>query len=231
MKLFTQQSLEEIIKNRNLYPVHLDYFSLQSIIVLKLDNIEDFLKIAIDFKVDKVFYSYTYYSSDVYIIDEEQYDSEIPQLKTIIKKHNDKLSKLDFERPSGLHIFILYEGSYLGFYSQDIWLEEMGFYESDIQSVIIEGEFKEKNVSILKDISKRKTQLKEELREKILNEEDFKYKKNQDSRYRYLVDLLVNSEEYAKYSDLLQPFGMPSHGNIKLFMDETWLIYQEKTRK
>ncbi|MFP3441592.1 hypothetical protein R0K18_28070, partial [Pantoea sp. SIMBA_133] len=67
------------------------------------------------------------------------------------------------------------------------------------------------------NISKQKRKEDEkELREIIFNDPDFKYCKNQDLRYWYLVDLL-EEEEMKKYQYIVKPYGISNTGKIKVF--------------
>lgn len=231
MALLLKQELENLISQNGFIPISVLYFDISKTIIIEDSSISNFLTLSREYSEKNIFYYYDYFEIEDYLIAEEQYESNIPQLKSAVRKHNQKILGLDFSRPSNLYVFILINGTFLAVLINDDWISELEIFESEFQADIIETDFKEKNAAIIIQNQKEKEILKNELKERLFKEEMFKFQKNQDLRYRYLIDLINNREEYAKFKELLQPYGISRIGNVKLFMDETWQVYQEMLKK
>lgn len=80
-----------------------------------------------------------------------------------------------------------------------------------------------------KDNSEKKDKEKE-LREIIFKDPEFKYCKNQESRYWYLLELL-EQDGMEEYRYLAEDPGVYFNGKVKMFMDKTWTIYKEIKNK
>ncbi|MCM3725089.1 hypothetical protein M3226_05175 [Neobacillus cucumis] len=230
MSIMKNDHLKKKIINYNIIPLEVSSLSISDKIHLNIDAIEDFLKFASDTDCKYVYYYYTYYNLENYIIPADYYNEYSGDFKTEVRKHNQHIKTLNFDSPKSLTLFVLQNGTYVGVVLDDPWIDNQGI------SVAVEAieEIEHKFYREVKKISdNKKVQQKEnenELREIIFNDPEFKLCKNQALRYSYLIELL-QKEDMMKYDYLVQPYGYHKDGNVKWFMDITWELFKERERK
>lgn len=220
------QLKEKIIEN-NLIPLEVSTLEISNQIYLNINNIDDFLKFVSRTASDYVYFYYTYYKSDEYIIPKDWYSEYSKEFKDEVKKHNGHIKSLDFTLPKGLTLFILQNGTFVGIKLQNPWLE--GFSNAEETIEVIENMFfrETEEIHALQQDQQKKDE--HELRDLIFIDPEFRLCKNQELRYWYLIELL-NKEDMRRYEYLVQPFGIPHNGKIKLFMDKTWMLYKERQK-
>ncbi|MEH7110729.1 hypothetical protein [Bacillus sp. JJ1764] len=229
MSIMKSKYLNEKITNCNLIPLEVSDFDISNRLYLNIDKIDDFLKYASDSNSKYVYYHYTYYNSEEYIIPTDWYSEYSKEFKTEVRAHNQRIKSLDFDSPKSLTLFILQNGTFVGVEIDNTWLQNQGIMIADVTIDIIENQFYREVKKF--DVAK-KEQYKEdenELREIIFNDPEFKFCKNQELRYWYLVELL-EKEDMKKYDYMLQSPGIPHMGKIKMFMDKTWELYKERNK-
>jgi hypothetical protein len=125
-----------------------------------------------------------------------------------------------------LTLFILQNGTFLGVDLDNPWIANQGISLAEETIELIENMFyrEVKKISAYKKDQQKDDENK--LRETIFNDPEFRFCKNQDLRYWYLVDLL-EKENMIKYDYLFQPYGILHNGKIKWFMDKTWMLNKE----
>ncbi|MFD3447130.1 hypothetical protein ACFDTO_21265 [Microbacteriaceae bacterium 4G12] len=229
MSIMKSEHLKKKIINNNIIPLEVSFLNISDQIHLNLDVIEDFLKFASDSNSKYVYYYYTYYSFENYIIPTDWYNEYSIEFKTEIRKHNQHIKTLNFDLPKSLSLFILQNGTFVGMKLHNPWIENQGLHAAEETIELIENKF---NREVKKISAHKKEQQKEDetkLREIILNDPDFTYCKNLELRYWYLIELL-EKENMKKYEYLVQPYGAPHIGKIKMFMDKTWIVFKERKK-
>ncbi|RCW74988.1 hypothetical protein [Saliterribacillus persicus] len=229
MSIIRCEYLKEKISGYNLIPLEVSHLKISNQIHLSINNIEDFLRFASDSLYDYVYFYYTYYDSEYYKIPFDWYSDYPRDFITKISKHNRSIESLDFSTPKSLTLFILQNGMYVGIVFENRWIENDEIEDAEEAIEMLENTFYDE----LKEIKNSKEDLKKddenELREIIINDPEFRYCKNQELRYWYLVEML-EKEDMKKYEYLVQPPGIPHNGKIKMFMDKTWILYKERKK-
>lgn len=229
MSIMKSKYLNEKISNCNLIPLEVSDFEISNQLYLNIDKIEDFLKYASDSNSKHVYYHYTYYDSEEYMIATDWFSEYSKEFKTEVRAHNQHIKSLDFGSPNSLTLFILQNGTFVGVEIDNPWLQNQGIMDAEETIEIIENKFRRE---LKKVDDAKKEQYKEdenELREIIFNDPEFKLCKNQALRYRYLIELL-EKENMMKFDYLFQPYGYYKDGKVKWFMDVTWELYKERKK-
>jgi hypothetical protein len=224
--ILVKKYLEIKIRKYNLIPLEVSSLNLTNKIFLDINEINEFLELAIDSKCYSIFYHYNYYNPEEYIIPLEWYSEYSNDFKNEVFRYNTHIKSLDFACPNRLTLFILQHGTLVGIELQNCWLENDGIKEAEEYIELLEEKFYREVEKINTDREKQHKHDENELREIIFNDSEFSYCKNQHLRYYYLIDLL-EKEDMQKYKYLLHPFGAPHIGKVKMFMDKTWMLYKE----
>jgi hypothetical protein len=229
MSIMKGEDLKKKISNYNIIPLEVSTLKISNQLYLNIDKIEDFLKIAVDYNVMYVYYHYTYYNCSDYIIPQDSYSEYSKEFKTEIHTHNQHINSLDFGLPKSLTLFILQNGTFVGVELNNPWVADQDIYTAEDTIEYMENKFFRE---VTKISTNKKVQQKEDeiqLREIIFKDPDFKFCKNQELRYWYLVELLER-ENMKKYDYLVQPPGVPHMGKIKMFMDKTWILFKDRKK-
>ncbi|AKG03382.1 hypothetical protein AAV35_000335 [Salimicrobium jeotgali] len=229
MSIITSKHLKEKIINYNLIPLKVSLLKISNQIYIDLDNVEDFLNFASGSNLEYIYYYYTYYNSEEYIIPNDWYSEYSKEFKTEVIQHNRYIESLDFDSPRNLTLFTLQNGTFVGIELGNQWIENQGICVAEEAIEIIENEFyrEVKKVNDSKKIQQKNDE--NNLREIIFKDTEFRFCKNQELRYWYLVELL-EKENMVKYKYLVEPYGIPNNGRIKIFMDKTWELYKERKK-
>lgn len=226
MTITTSKYLKEEISDYHLIPLEVSALNISNQILLNLDTIEEFLKFASVSKFEYVYYYYTYYNPEEYIIPLNWYSEYSDEFKAVVGKHNQYIESLDFDSPKSLTLFVLQNGTFVGMKLDNSWIESIGVNNAEDAIEEIESEFYREVNKVSASKKDRKKEDENKLIEMVFNDPEFKYCKNQTLRYWYLVELLEN-ESMEKYRYLVEPYGIPRDGKIKLFMDKAWILYKE----
>jgi hypothetical protein len=229
MRIIKENKLIEKINSYNLSFCEVKSFNLSNSIHLKLSDVEAFLKFVKDNDFKVIYYLYKYYKSEDYFIPFDWYSEETKDFKIDVEKHNAQVKEINFNLPKSLSLFTLHHGVFSGVEFADFWMEnneKLSVADDAIET--IENKFYGEEDKFKKTNREDRKRDEKELREIIINDPEFKYCKNQDIRYWYLADLL-EAKEMNKYKYLFKPhFGIAQSGKAKVFMDKTWMIYNEK---
>jgi hypothetical protein len=223
------EDLKKKISNYNIIALEVSTLKISNQLYLNIDKIEDFLKFVSDSNVMYVYYHYTYYNCSDYIIPQDRYSEYSKEFKTEVRTHNQHINSLDFGSPKSLTLFILQNGTLVGMELNNPWIDNQGIYTAEDTIEYMENKFFRE---VTKISTNKKVQQKEDetqLREIIFKDTDFKFCKNQELRYWYLVELL-EKENMKKYDYLVQPPGVPHMGKVKMFMDKTWILFKEQKK-
>jgi len=106
-------------------------------IVLKTDNVDDFIDFLQKNDVNTVFFNYVYEDKECYYIEDEDMDTEVPYIDTPIyddykktfseekSKFNKRISHCDFSKPTYLSIYCIFNGLQVGMIQQDLWINKV----------------------------------------------------------------------------------------------------------
>lgn len=213
------ESLKSKIKEKGLIPVQAKAIESYNRIVLK-EGLEGFLELVKAYGQKYVYFSYEFYNKKDYLIPLEDYRERSGDYKKRITEHNSKLEEFNFNNPKDLEIYIIKDGFLVGIKETDHYLKENNIPTADERLHELEYIFQFEETT-------DKQGHEEELREIIFKDPEFKYCKNQEARYWYLIELL-EQDGMEKYRYLAEPPGVYFNGKIKMFMDKTWQLYKEQ---
>ncbi|EEG78360.1 hypothetical protein [Dethiobacter alkaliphilus] len=229
MKIITNEHLKKKISDYNLTPLEVSVLKISNQVYLKIDTIDDFLKFASDSKLEFVYFYYTYYKSEKYIIPQDWYSDYSKEFKAVVVQHNRYIESLNFDSPKSLVLFIIQNDTLIGTELQNPWIEDKNITVAEEAIEVIDYEFHE--VQKKRDLEKgQQKEDEKKLREIIFEDPEFRYCKNQELRYWYLVELLER-EDIKQFEYLVEPYGIPHTGKIKVFMDMTWALYREQKKQ
>ncbi|TYS17517.1 hypothetical protein FZC78_06465 [Rossellomorea vietnamensis] len=226
MSIINSHTLKNKINKCNLIPLEVKSIKTTNQIELNI-NENEFLEFAKNAAFTYVYYYLTYYNQNDYIIPKGWYSEYSEEFKAAVAQHNRLLESFDFDAPRSLTLFIVQNGTYIGIIQENLWIDEQGISKAEDTIEEIEREFYSE-VKKINDFQKEQQKEDEnELRQSIFQDPEFRFCKNQERRYWYLVELL-EEPEMKKYKYLVEPYGAPHIGKIKLFMDKTWMLYKER---
>lgn len=224
MEIITIEHLKKKIKNYNLIPLEASVLKISDQVYLAMDNIDEFLKFASDSKFEFVYYYYTYYNSEEYIIPQDWYSDYSKEFKTVVFQYNQQIESSNFGSPRSLTLFVLQNGTFVGVELYNPWIEDQGIMVAEEAIEVIDENFHE-----VKKTKEQKKEDEDKLRTIIFNDPEFRYCKNQELRYWYLVELLER-QDMNQFKYLVEPYGIPHRGKVKMFMDKTWELYKEQRK-
>ncbi|WP_411953791.1 hypothetical protein ACKXGF_11145 [Alkalibacillus sp. S2W] len=222
MTIIKNEELVKRIINNNLAPIKVSDIKMSNQVYLDFDGIEGFINYANEASFKSVYYYYTYYNIEDYKIPFEWYNEYSKEFKNEVQLHNQYIESFDFDSPKSLTLFVLENGIFIGVHLIEPWLEKQSIRTADDTIEMIDGKFNE--------IKSQRQDDENKLRNIVINHPEFRYCKNQEIRYWFLVNLLKN-EDMEKYRYLVEPYGIPHNGNIKMFMDKTWSLFKETELK
>lgn len=211
--MISEQELKNMMIRQgiNCYNVSIEENSFEeSLILLEKNDIDELIEFMKANNIRTAFYEYSFYDKDSFIIDEDiidefngDFDDEFYSLiSKDIEVHNKKIEKLDFLRPMGVRIFCIYEAHYIAIFHGDFWCKELDVMtaEEKMQDLI------DNNSNILNREMERKKKeqeqnnelLKEEFKNYILNDNEFKNCTNQRYRREYAYSIF-HKKENEKY--------------------------------
>lgn len=218
-------------------------------VCLEDGNLDDLVRFAICNEIRTIFYFYIYNDENYFLIDEDdilEFDKEILELmKQYIIEHNTKVSQLDFNRPTGVYMFCLYEGHYVVVGEQDNWIGDLGIlsaeeiidelrekFEEEIEEKYQEKmkrDQKEYEAKVQEHI-KATEDLRSEFKNYLLNSDEFKLCTNKKMRDDFIY-LLLEKEENKKFKKIFTRDGFFHIANTRGFVDMVWKEYKESCKK
>ncbi|MTI47852.1 MAG: hypothetical protein FH761_08425 [Firmicutes bacterium] len=230
----TEDELLELFKNANLdsYKVSADTNVTNA---MKLMTIENLIEFSCKQNIDTIFYNYTFINEDVLSITEDvksnlRLDEDILSiLQDKFDEYNDSLLELDFDKPVYLNVYCIYQGVIFCVQEEDYWFEKQGFgmpeevclklYTKYFEDIVTEKENKEQMIS----------KARNELREKILSDEEFHKCTNIHSRRMYANKMFKNNENNQKL------FYCENGGlydiSINTFIEYVWREYKNALKR
>lgn len=231
--MISHEEIIKVIQNNHMRPIWLKDVRESNISILNDNDLEKFIEFARLNMAERIYIKYSYYDSSDYEIYGE-YDNLSGRAIEEIKEYNSTVNSIDFTKPSKVVIFTFIDSMLLGIEHVDDWIQSsevidpLGKYEE----IKLKYEFDYiDEIAQTRRVTKDKFKPeKDRLMNIILNDHEFGYKKNQDSRYWYFQDLM-DKPEMEEYRELLIPYGAPFGGNVKMFMDDVWRIFKEQEKK
>lgn len=223
--------LEEMLidktKKAGLKTLECAYISKPIGILLEDSNLDELIMYAKENGIKYLFYSCYFADKNVYIIDDEtakeKYQDLYESFSIHIKEHNEKVEKIDFEQPSTIDVFCMHEGRNILIQLCSDWSDGLKSAKEFLEELELQN--KELLTELEGKKDKEKLLLKEELKELLLQNQEFAVCRNQNLRREFISKFLI-SKENRKY---LPAF---SNGNFQYdacnFADLVWNILKAK---
>lgn len=198
-----ENDLQELGKTLNLVRGEM---RINSNHVLVHESMMGFLHLCKENNIKTVFYHYTYYEKEEYLITEEllQENTDNKEEYNFCKKWADQknrnLDSLDFGRPRVLTMAAMLESMVLLWKERDDWMEE----SEDGKTAMIA--FLEENEEQMLDFFEEDTEgisLIDELQQVLLADPEFRNSTNKDSRSLYL-NSFIRKKDNKKYLRLVK---------------------------
>lgn len=210
---------------------------IDSLILLSSNTIDELIRFARVNNIKSIFYNYFYSDKELYLIDLEEieYLTDEPIynfLKNDITNHNKKIRNIDFEKPIGLEIFVIYQSSKVGILYYDNWIEAEELLDSEEQLEYFEQKYEQ---SIQDEREKKEEEfkaLKIKFEEYLLNDDEFILCTNKTLRSNYSMNVFDKEEALEYKSIFMKPmkFGRSKidHFSLELFIEMVWRKYKAK---
>lgn len=219
--IIDKQCLNQKLSDYGFIPVEVAAMNKTEKIYLWSD-LEAFLDLARTFEQKHVFFEYYFYDKDDYIIPESRYKDSHQEYQKKVQERNDLVDQINFDFPSRLTVFIIKDSTLIGVLFDNNWLDKNNILTAEEALEDIDFNFRPQNKT-------KKEEDEREMREIIFNDPEFMFCKNQDLRFQYLRNF-IEKAEHEKFLYLVMPSGSPRSGKAKMFLDKTWLLYQDKLK-
>lgn len=229
-----QEELIKIIKDEglNAFEVYkIPKIDDDSTILFK--ELNEFVRFCKINDLKNVFYTYIYLEKEEYIISEElqeQIEKYIYKLiKKEIKEHNNMVETVDFTRPIMLNTFSIFQGSVVCNLESDYWNEEINLMKAENRLEYLQEKYKDILDQKENEREEKLEELKNELKEQMLNDETFLICSNKSLRRNY-AETLIKNKKMKKY---LEPFLSEYSGQVSIialamFVEVVWAQYKNR---
>lgn len=198
---------------------------------IQLLNFDELCRFIQKHNVDTVFYHYAYTSSEALEIDNEvieQLNVDGDMLEVLEEKfdeYNKSILKLDFGKPYSLTIYCTYQNFVYFVTEIDFWFKDEGI-ELPLQAAIsLVNKYRDDIIETKKSARQKRDHGRTQLRNQILNDENFHKCSNIQLRRAYAQKLFNGNHE------LQSLFSSKEHGlydiPIQTFIEEIWREYKE----
>lgn len=253
-KLIKEELLKEKIGKAGINYFEIDDSFIKSLVdehtlFLADDNLDDLIRFAICNQIRTIFYFYVYNDENYFLINEydiAKFDKEILELmEPYIIEHNTKVSQLDFDRPTGVYMFCLYEGHYVVVGEHDDWIQDLGILSSEEIIAELRTIFAEEIEEIYQEQIQREQQeyearvqeqikatedLRIEFKNYLLNNDEFKICTNKKMRDDFIY-LLLQKEENQRFKKIFTRDNFFHIAHTRGFVDMVWKEYKESCKK
>lgn len=174
--------------------------------VLVHESVEGFLDLCKENNIKTVFYHYSYYDKEAYLITEEllrentDNEGEYIFCKKWADQKNDFWGSLNFDRPKVLTMAAMLESMVLLWQERDEWMEES---EDGKTALIMFLEENEEKMLDRFETDNDSMSLADELQHVLLADSQFRNSTNKDSRRIYL-NSFIKKKENKKYLKLVK---------------------------
>lgn len=233
--MITEEKLLSSIKNEGLYSFKIDSgLDIDSLLVLSDNTLDELIRFAKANNIKSVFYNYFYTYKDLYLIDlEEVIDEDLYNYANEdIINHNKKVENIDFKRPIGLVVFVIYENSKIGVEYFDNWLEAEEIIEPEEQLENLEKKYEQIIEEKRENKENEFKDLKIRFEEYLLNDEEFLICTNKKLRNNYITNVFdkPGASEYKCIFMKSVRFGSNEidYFTLGLFIEMVWRKYKAK---
>ena len=218
------------------------YFHDITTVILKNNTIEELVKFARVNNIKSIFYNYTYYNANSFLIKDEQISKIQKDIYEVIAKqieeYNQKVISADFSRPNGLNAFCIYQGQIVLVRDFDLWGEDWGLLlsEQKLQQLTDNNidiqEMREKKLKEEEEIRVKKAKEDElllgELRKYILSDSEFAKQIYPGFRRDYIRAIFTQRKETQKFRHLLFDKEDYNYINMRKATDFIEILWREK---
>jgi len=231
--MISENELVNILKDNGITPLKCIYESKERTVVLDDKDINTLISYAKDNNIQYIFYEYRCLEKEDYIIDKDYIMTKFPDsfnefykiASNDISKHNKNVNAIDFEQPYLMEAFCIHQGSYVLTSQHVTWIENLLDAENVVRELRLKynKQLDELRLKTEMEEEKCKELLKEELKNKILLDEDFSRCTNQKIR-RYYIEDLLNKTENKKYMEPFKTIGDFYIGRAVAFVEDLWTL-------
>mgnify|MGYP003602419201 CR=1 FL=1 len=227
--------LESKIKEQGILSVEINnLFEFEDkFIKLENENIDNLVTFAKSNDLKSIFYYYTYYDTEDYMIKEDDIEEEIGErldyfeqglidaFMAEVEEYNKKAADMDLSKPFQLCFFAIYQGYFIGGYYHD---EDMDSdYSEDnyhkllklVEKYFSREEFIKKQEQEMQLGKQKKIEVLTRLKEYILNDPEFHKCTNDSLRLMYKTNLCKTNKDYSEYHK-------KEHYRAVRFIDALW---------
>lgn len=228
-----QEELVKIIEEEGLSAFEVlqtPKISDSTIVLKELSDIVRFCKMN---DIRNLFYNYIYLDKDDYIIHDEiqeNIEKDIYKLiKKEIKEHNKRVETIDFTRPVMLKISTIFQNTLVCILESDYWHEEINLLTAEDMVDYLQENYEDVLEQKEAEKEEKLEMLKNELKQYMLEDENFLICTNKDLRRNY-AEMLMKNKKMKKY---LEPFKY-SHGDgiwvqsLVMFVEVVWAEYRNR---
>ena len=220
----TKEQLERVLEELQLdcYETLSDITEERAVQMLGFEELCSFAKRK---NIDTVFYYFDYIKAEELQIDDVvirklNIDGEMIEVaQTGFDDYNESVLELDYSRPYRLITYCLYQNFALYAVEEDLWFEEMGFGNPYIAANRILNELSNAIIEKKKISDSIRMEKREQLKKRILQDEEFARCTNQQLRRVYASKLFKDRE-------VQELFYAPLYGNYDIrisdFVEDIW---------
>ena len=207
---------------------------------LEDENIDNLITFVKTNDLKSIFYCYTYYDKEDYMIKDENIDEEIGEklyyfeqnvidsFMAEVEDYNKKAADMDLSKPFELCFFAIYQGYFIGGYYQDEYLNSdhsEDYYDTLLELVdkyFSEDEYNKKQEQESKESRQQRIEVLNRLKEHVLNDPEFHKCTNDSLRHVYKINLYNTNKDYCEYQK-------KEHYLAVRFIDALWKAHRNKT--
>lgn len=197
---------------------------------IELEHLEELLTFVSRRGIDTIFFHYDHATAEELqitdlVIDKLNIDEEIQEaMQATFQKYNRRVEQLDFSRPYSLTVYCIYQNFIIYCDDFDYWFREMGYGLPQKAAIELIEEQLDAITRKKEKAAQEREQKRNQLRQRILEDENFHKCTNKELRRAY-TQKLWNSDE-----SIQALFYSPKHGiydiMIGAFIDEVWKEYK-----
>lgn len=226
----TEKELLELFTNAKLdgYKLNTEFNETNT---MQLMTLEDLVEFSSKHKIDTMFYNYTFINEDLLSITEDitsnlKLDEDtLSILQDKFDEYNERLLKLDFNKPVYLKVYCIYQGIVFFVQEDDYWFIEQGFGMPETVCIELVNEYLEDILTKRENRKQMITDARNKLSEQILNDEEFRKCTNIQLRRMYAKKIFKdsNNNQSLFYSEKDGLYDVP----INTFIEGIWREYKD----
>ncbi len=199
--------------------------------VIDLYSLDDLFKYASSNNINTLFYTCNFIRKESLEIQTSTFvhlqlsRGIIPIVEKEILDYNEKLSRLDFSKPTTVIIYCIYNGAVIKYFEQEEWFVEDGFdYPEDACAKIV-SECEERITTAIEDDEKHVQEGREKLADFLVSDPEFQMCTNKTLRGKYIREF-INSNKYDKSLFFRKEGGWIDY-SFDTFVEYVWKKYKK----